>query len=174
MIKSFSMDWKSLVKNIAPTLGAALGSPMGGAATRFLAEKFLGDPSADESQLAEALLAASPGDLQEIRRLDKEFRVEMRKLDVDVFKLETQDRDSARSLASKTSMVPQIILSVLYSIAYGVVLYAFMTGKITVPESQQVLFGSLIGILTGAQVQILNFWFGSSSGSKQKDAIKPV
>jgi len=34
-----------------------------------------------------------------------------------------------------------------------------------------VMFGGLLGVLSTAQIQIMNFWFGSSSGSKQKTAV---
>lgn len=157
------MDWKALVKSIAPTLGAALGGPMGGAATKFLADKFLGDPNATEQDLADVILSASPEKLAEIRKLDNDFKIEMRKLDIDVFKLEVSDKDSARDLA-KVNMWPQIILSALFIGGFFSLTYIEASNPaISLSDYQK-------GILTAAIPMILQFWFGSSMGSKEKTA----
>jgi hypothetical protein len=37
-----------------------------------------------------------------------------------------------------------------------------------VAESINSEFNMVLGVLTAGQVQIMNFWFGSSSGSKDK------
>jgi len=33
-------DWKKVVSTVAPVLGTALGGPLAGAATKFIADKF--------------------------------------------------------------------------------------------------------------------------------------
>jgi hypothetical protein len=165
------MDWKSLVKTIAPVLGTALGGPFGGAATKFLADKFLGDPNASESDVATAILGASPEKLAELKKLDQDFKVKMRELDIDVFKIEVQDRQSARELA-KVNMKPQVILSTLYTVGFFAMLFLFMTGQIAVITELKSEFNIVLGVMTAAQVKIMDFWFGSSSGSKEKDVIK--
>lgn len=162
-------DWRSVVKGVAPALGAALGGPFGGAATKFLAEKFLGNPDANESDLADAIMSASPEKLIEIRKLDAEFKIRMRELDVDVFKVEIDDRKDARSLA-RVNMTPQISLSVVYSLGYFALLYLFMTGQTEVATSLKSEFNIVLGVMTAAQASIMQFWFGSSAGSKSKDS----
>ena len=97
-----------------------------------------------------------------------EFQREMRKLDIDLEKVHADDRSSARQMATSRGVVPQLTLSVIYTVAYGFVLWFFLSGQVIVPLDQKTLFGSLLGVLTAAQIQIMNFWFGSSSGSKQK------
>lgn len=163
------MDWKTLVRNVAPTLGAALGGPFAGAATKFLADKFLGKPEATENEVAEFINAASPEKLVELRKLDNDFKVRMKELDVDVFKLEVQDTQSARELA-KINMWPQVILSILYTGGYFWMLYAFMIGDVGVSMRFKAEFNIVLGVMTAAQVKIMDFWFGSSYGSKIKDA----
>ena len=161
------MDWKDIVKNIAPVVGGTIGGPFGAIGMKFLAGKLLGDENATEADIENAVLNASPELLQKLKLADLEFKKEMAELGFKEAELHVRDRESARDMA-KVNMVPQIIMSAIYTIAYGIVLYNFMIGNINVPEQHQVLFGSLIGILTAAQIQILNFWFGSSSGSKEK------
>lgn len=166
-------DWKSTLSTFAPAIATAFGSPVAGLAVSA-ALKGLGitphaDPEQHEAQLAEAVRGATPEQLMELKKSDHQFRKDMAQLGVDLERIHQADRASAREMMKEKGMAPQLILSVVYTIAYGVVLYCFMAGKIHVPDAQQILFGSLIGILTAAQVQILNFWFGSSSGSKEKD-----
>lgn len=161
------MDWKGIVKTIAPVLGTALGGPLGGAATKFLTGKLLGDEDASEQDLADFVNGASPEQLLHIKQLDQQFEKDMRALDVDVMKLDQADRASARTLA-QNDMRPHIVISAIYTIMYGLVLYMLLDGKVDVPADQMGLVMAVVGILTAAQTQILNFWFGSSAGSKAK------
>lgn len=163
------MNWKDIVKSVAPVLGTALGGPLGGTAVKFIAEKVLGDSSADESTVAEFIASASPDKLLELKALDQDFKIQMKQLDVDVFALEQKDRDSARALF-KINIWPQIVLSALYIVGYFIVLVAVLTGKVAIPESSQSLVNVLIGMLSTAVPMILQFWFGSSMGSKEKTA----
>lgn len=162
-----SFDWKALVGSVAPTLGVALGGPFGGMAGKFIADKL----GVDESGLPDAVENATPETMIQIKKLDTDFELQMKELGITEEQLHGKDRASARDLAKSTSIMPQLVLSVVYTVAYAVVLWAFITGKINVPESAQQQFGIVLGVLTAAQTQILNFWFGSSSGSQQKNKI---
>lgn len=162
------MDWRSLVKTVAPVLGTALGGPLGGAATKFLAGKILGE-DATEADLEEWVAGASPEQLLQLKQLDQQFEKEMRALDVDVMRLDQADRDSARGLA-KNDMRPHIVISGIYTAMYGFALYFLLSGQVQIPPEQNTLAISVMSILTAAQGQIMNFWFGSSSGSKEKTA----
>lgn len=164
-----SWDWKALVKTIAPTLGTALGGPAAGAATKFLADKFLGNPDATEQDLAEAVLSASPEQLAEIRRLDNEFKLEMRRLDIDVYRLDTENTKDARSMAKATTLGPQVILSAVFVVGYFAVLFLLFSGKVQLDDGLQQLGYILLGVMTGELPRIMQFWFGSSQGSKDKD-----
>ena len=159
------MDWKGLVGKVAPILGTALGGPFGGMAGKFLADK-LGVP---EEDLPETIENASPDVMLQIKSLDADFKVKMKELGLKEKELEAEDRANARNLAIQTTIWPQVILSVVYTVAYAAVLWAYISGNVQVPENAQAQFSIVLGVLTAAQAQILNFWFGSSSGSKEKD-----
>ena len=147
---------------------------MAGTAVKVIAKHLLGDENATELQVAQAIASASPDQLAKLRQIDNTFAIEMQKLGVDVIKINAADRESARGLAKSKGMVPQIILSAVYNVGYFIILYQFINsfGTDEIGEWQKGVIGTLIGILTAAIPQINNFWFGSSSGSKEKtDAL---
>lgn len=156
---------KSLLTNVAPLFGSTLGGPMGGVAMKFLADKFT---DGDTGSVEDFLLSANPETLQQLKVAEMEFDKEMKRLDIDLEKVNAGDRASARELAKETGITPQVILSVVYTVGYFGVLFMFMTGQLNVPEAYASMFSGLLGVLSAAQVQIMNFWFGSSSGSKRK------
>lgn len=162
------MNWKDIVKKVAPTLGTAIGGPFGGIAAKFIASKFLGKDDATEDEIADAIIGSSPEQLVKLRELDSQFKLEMRRLGIREDELAVEDRKSARELA-RGNMVPHIVLSAIYTAAYGAVLYAFVTGGVDIAEDTRPELNIVLGVLTAAQTQIMNFWFGSSSGSKHKD-----
>jgi hypothetical protein len=162
-----SIDWKTTLSTVAPVLASALGGPVAGAAINVIAQELLGDATAGEAAIAKAITAASPSDLIKLKVLDQTFEKDMAALGVDLARLEVEDRNSARDMA-KVNMKPQIILSVIYTLGYIGVMAAFIAGVVNIPAETKTEFSMILGVLTAAQVQILNFWFGSSLGSKEK------
>lgn len=156
---------KGLLGTVAPSLGLALGGPMGGVAMKFMADKFTGG---DTGSVEDFLLSANPETLQALKLANIEFKRDMAQLGVDLEEIAAADRRDARDLAREKGSLPQVILSGVYMVGYFMVVFMFMTGKIQVAPAHDVMFGTLLGVLTTAQVQIMNFWFGSSAGSKQK------
>lgn len=161
------MDWKSIVKTVAPALGTALAGPMAGMAIREIGNRWLGSDTAGSKEIEEAVLNATPDQLAELRQIDSDFKVRMRELDIDLEKLEVEDRKSARSLFS-ISVWPQMLLSAVFGIGYFWVLYLFMAHGVAVDDSLRDAFNIILGVLTAAISSILQFWFGSSLGSKEK------
>ena len=108
---------------------------------------------------------------QRARETEAGLKVRFAELAVEEERIHADDRGSARQLAIATGIWPQVILSTLYTIGYFWVLWLYLTGRVAdlMPE-QQAMTTTLVGALTAVQVQILNFWFGSSSGSKDKTA----
>ncbi len=163
------MNWKNIVSNLAPTIATALGGPLAGTATKFLANEFLGNSDANEKDLQAALVGATPEDLAKLREIDNKFALEMSKLDIDVFALEVEDRKSARGLA-KVNMRPQMILSTIFIGGYFVLIFLLFSGEVQITENIKDMANILLGVLTASIPSIMQFWFGSSSGSKEKSA----
>lgn len=155
-------NWKQTLAAVAPTLAAAIGGPLAGAAVNVIGQALLGKEGAfDEAMISQAVLSATPDQLLALKSADGDFRVQMKKLDI-------QDRQSARKLAIDTSIFPQITLSSIYTVGYFWLMFMLISGDVTIPNDISGMVMALIGVMTAAQAQIMNFWFGSSSGSKEK------
>ncbi len=155
-------NWKATLAAVAPALATALGGPLAGAATQVIGSALLGEGrSFDEVMIAEAIIGASPDQLVALKNADNDFKIKVKKLNV-------EDRNSARKLAIDTSIFPQVLLSTIYTVGYFMLMFELISGGITVSPEMAAPFNILLGIMTAAQAQIMNFWFGSSSGSKEK------
>lgn len=89
-------DWKSLLGNVAPLLGTAIGGPFGAlAGTAVKAALGLADGS-DEAALEAAMKRATPEQLLALQNAERQFKLDMEKLNVDVMKIDAEDRNSAR------------------------------------------------------------------------------
>lgn len=160
-------DWKSLVKTVAPVLGTALGGPFGGMATKWLSGQLLGDEDAGEDALAEAIGNANPEMFAKIRALNQDFEKEMARIGLEEKQLVVDDRKNARELF-KVNIWPQIVLSIIYITGYFTILGVVLTGAVEIDPTLQPLVNVLIGVITGTVPMIMQFWFGSSLGSKEK------
>lgn len=167
-------NWKEIVRNIAPALGSAHAGPMASTATHFIAQKFLEKADATEAEIEQAIVTASPEQLSKLKNIDEQFKEQMKQLNINVYDLEYRDmgrdRESARKLL-EINVWPQIILSAVFICGYFVVLALLLTNEESLPSNNSALLGvftTILGVLTAAVPQILNFWFGSSLGSKEK------
>ena len=130
---------KSIVGSIAPTLGAALGGPIGGAAASVIANA-LGCEQ-DERSITKAIQSATPEQLAEIKKAELDFEAKMKELDVDVFKLETQDKQDARKHFSKDWTAKLI----------GIVMVGFFCAYITMIQGSGLFYGvfdNILGLLS--------------------------
>nr|VFJ76237.1 MAG: hypothetical protein BECKFM1743C_GA0114222_109181 [Candidatus Kentron sp. FM]VFJ76368.1 MAG: hypothetical protein BECKFM1743A_GA0114220_109211 [Candidatus Kentron sp. FM]VFK23110.1 MAG: hypothetical protein BECKFM1743B_GA0114221_109021 [Candidatus Kentron sp. FM] len=170
-------DWKKIVRTVAPTLGTALGGPMAGVATKFIADKLLGKSEATESEIEQAIAGGTPEQLAKLKEIDNQFKLEMEKLRIDLGKIQSEDRDSARKLF-QVNVWPQIVLSVLFVGGYFTIVFALFTSTSSgimqaIHDSQFFgVFTTLLGILTAAIPQILGFWFGSSMEIRNKTPVQ--
>jgi hypothetical protein len=74
---------KSILGAIAPTLATAMGGPLGGMAMKMVADR-LGLPDATPEAVDAAVAAATPEQLAEIKKVEADFKVQMKALDVDL------------------------------------------------------------------------------------------
>ena len=175
-------DFSDILKSIAPTLATALGGPLAGMAAKFITDQLGGDDSgADASDIKSVLkkLTSSSEQLGQLKKIEADFKMEMKKLEVDVFALEVQDRGSARELA-KENMWPQIAISFLFlSFYFGLLVYMFsveVSDTANMRKGDNSLMGELqilIGVLTAGIPQILGFWFGGLFQSKRANVEAP-
>lgn len=162
------MDW---LKTIAPTVATVLGGPLAGMAVQAIGSA-LGMSDATGERINEVLQSGNMTGEQvaALKKAELELKAKLAELQIKPEEIAAQDRQSARDLA-KVNMAPQMVLSAIYSVGYFALLYQFATGELVVPLQNRDLLLPLLGVMTAAQVQIMNFWFGSSSGSTAKNAL---
>ena len=147
---------KGLIGAVAPTIGQALGGPLGGAAAQTIASVLGCKP--DEKSIANAVQAATPEQLAEIKKAELDFQVQMKKLDVDVFALEAEDVQHARS-AFKGDWTPKFI---------AVACVLFFGGDIALGTLQEPtanddwIVNLVLGYLGGIVSSIISFYYGAS------------
>lgn len=173
-----SFDWKKTLASVAPALATALGGPLAGMAAG-VAVKALGGEDQGETdnlkQVAAAVASGDPNVFVKLQQAEQEYLLEMEKLDLEHERVHQLDRASARDLAKTTGTGPQVTISALYSAGYFGLVGAMALGYVEVLPSYEDLLREVVILLGGAQLLIINFWFGSSAGSKAKtDALANV
>jgi hypothetical protein len=160
------LDWKSLIKTVAPGLATALGGPLAGMATKAVSDAVLGRPDSSEAELSAALAAGGPEILQKLREADQRFQAEMKKLDIDLEKIAADDRASARQReASVKDRTPAVIATMAFIGFFGILIaLMFVDIKPGAKDALMIMLGALGGIVTS----ITAYYYGSSSGSAQK------
>jgi len=147
---------KGVVGAVAPTLGTALGGPLGGAAASMIADALGCDN--DEKSINKALQSATPDQLAMVKEADLEFDARMKELDVDLFALETKDKQDARSHFSKDWTAKLIgVVMVLFFCSY----IAMIT--VMPPEQNSIeLINLVLGYMGGLVSAVISFYFGAS------------
>jgi len=163
----------NLVRTVAPTLATAVGGPLAGMATRVISEALLGKPDATEAELVEAAKAATPEQLLALKKAEQDFAVRMRELDVDLERIAQADRASAREREVKTGdWTPRLLAASVTIGFFGVLGYMIQHG---LPQHGGEAMLVMLGTLGTAWGAIMNYYFGSSAGSKEKtDAINQM
>jgi hypothetical protein len=179
---SYSIDWKDVVGAVAPTIATALGGPLAGAAVKTLSNVLLGHENGSESDISAAVEKASPDVLAQIKKAEADFQIRMRELEIDVDRIAAADRDSARKRESSTGdfWTPRIIGGLTLG-AFIWAVWAVLSGYVRGLTDPAVvgIIGTLIGYVSAKADQVVSYYFGSSSGSKEKtqamsDALSKV
>jgi hypothetical protein len=148
---------KKLVTTVAPALGSALGSPLGGAAIGMIAEK-LGVPN-NKQAVEKAIRQATPDEMLKLKEADNEFEIKMKELDVDVFRLETEDIQDARKNFSNdwtSKLLGFITLG-------GFMGYIFLVTLQPPEQNSEALINLVLGYLGGLASAVISFYFGASN-----------
>jgi len=161
------MDWKNTLNSIAPTIATALGGPLAGAATKFIGDKLLGNENASEQDISDAILSASSADLAKLKQIDLEFKAEMKKLDVDVFEIESKDKQDARKNHKRSNM--PAILSIGLTVIVCVIV--FLLFWLEPPEGAREVLYMLLGMVLKEWGGSMQYWFGTTRSSSDKTEL---
>lgn len=178
-----SMNWKSVggvVAKLAPTIGAAVGGPLGGAAISSLESALgitkAGDLNARQDAVAGAIGAASPEQLLQLQLAEKDFGAKMAQLgfaDAEALaSLSDSDRASARLRESTLRDSTPHVLALGVTVGFfGLLLFMAMH---EVPATSKDVLNIMIGSLGAGWVAIISYYFGSSTTQAQTATLTAV
>lgn len=113
----------------------------------------------------------------EIRKAEMQYNLENKKLDLEEKQAVLKDVDSARTMASNiqtSANATNLSKNVAAYLALGTVFLTFVLFFVwafaEVTQSQKEIVLYILGVLSAIDTQIFSFYFGSSQGSKDKQA----
>ncbi|SRR6266702_1094032 len=169
MGSSFWDEAKQVLGVVAPTLGSAVGGPLGGMAANLLMSALGVDAGTSAPALATAITNATPDQLLAIKKAEQDFTLALAQLDVSAEQVAAGDRDSARKREEVVKDHTPAILA--YGITLGFfALLTFLTLH-DVPATSHDLLVAMAGVLGTAWVGCIGYYFGTSSGSDRKTEL---
>lgn len=184
------VDWKAIVKTVAPGLATLLGGPLAGGAVTVLAEALLGGSTGsrtgDEIALQQRLAAGlTPEDRAKILQAEAEIKKEIiragireKEIVLETEKVYVGDAAHARDTHKDRTGVMRLgfTITICSYVLVGAVLYGtygLATGSLQadIDPSLAMVLGSVVGaalqfVFMNAS-QAAGFFFGSSQGSRQ-------
>lgn len=156
-----------ILRQIAPTALSALAGPAAPLALAVM-KGVMGDKAMSDGDLESALVAAAgdPSQVVKLKEIEVQLKAQEQATGIRFAELEVEDRQGARHLAIQTSILPQVVLSIVFVVGYFVILGLFFSEQLRVPMNEA--FMVMLGVLTAGVPQVMAFWLGSSSGSKDK------
>jgi hypothetical protein len=162
-------DALGVLTTVAPTLARAVGGPLAGMATTAIISALGLAPGSTDATVSTAVATASPDQLLALKKADNDFKTQMKQLDVDFAKLSSADEADARQRAVATHDSTPAVLA--YALTLGFFgLLALMIFHV-LPTENMAAVNILLGALGTAWMASMNFFFGSTYGSKTKDQM---
>jgi hypothetical protein len=159
-----------LLGQIAPTIATALGGPLAGIAVKTLSNVLLGHENGSEEDVSAAIASASPDQLAALKKIDADFKAHMKELDIDLERIAAGDRDSARQMQVATKdWTPKALAFFITFGFFGALVWILVFG---IPKTGTEVLLMMLGSLSTSWTGVVQFYYGSSAGSKQKtDAL---
>jgi hypothetical protein len=111
------------------------------------------------ASLEKAIATATPEQLMEIKKAEKDFEAKMKELDVDLYKLETQEKQDARKTFSKDWTARIIGIAMVG----GFLGYIFLVTLQPPEQNSEALINLVLGYLGGLASAVISFYFGASN-----------
>lgn len=163
------MDWKSVLGKLAPTVVSATLGPAAGLALEAIGN-LLGISEPTQEKIRDFIESGhlTADHIFELKKLELQYQNDEKERGFKYADLEFKDRDSARKASVEGGtlgklfwfsiwLVTTVLISELIVLRYGI--------PHGVPE---IVVGRILGLLDSIAIQVLNFWFGTSSGSVRK------
>ncbi|MGD9800616.1 MAG: hypothetical protein AB7F91_01335 [Parvularculaceae bacterium] len=160
---------KKAVARTAPKIAEQLGGPLAGAAASTIARVIFGKDAMDEDEIAEVLEKATPEQLLALKRAENEFLIAVREAAVEEARIDAGDRASARERQARLKDWTPSLLGALIIAGFFVTLAAMVARKL--PPGAETEFSIMLGALATMTAAVVNYFFGSSAGSREKTML---
>jgi hypothetical protein len=130
---------------------------MGGMAANVISE-VLGVPNTPKA-IEKAVQEATPEQMLELKKAEQNFELQMKELEIDVFKLEVQDKQDARGKFSKDWTARIMGIATLG----GFLGYIFLVTIQPPEQNSEALINLVLGYLGGLASAVISFYFGASN-----------
>jgi hypothetical protein len=157
-------DLLRLLGSVAPALASVVAGPAGGAAVSAIAKVF------GVADSVEAVTRAVAG--------DPDAALKLARIDLETIRVQHANTENARAMQVAALAQSDVFSKrfTMYLTGFWSLCAAVYIGFITfsiIPESNVRFADTILGFILGTVIAtMLNFWFGSSIGSKEKDARK--
>lgn len=165
---------KKAVSGAAPQIAHALGGPLAGAAVAALSRAIFGADAGnadaiDEDAVARAIEAADPATLMKLRDAEYAFRATLEDARIEELRIAAGDRANARARQAAMDDLTPSILGGLIIAGFFIVLAAMVTRHL--PPGAETEFSIMLGSLATMTAAVVNYFFGSSAGSREKTRL---
>lgn len=165
----FGSQVLNLLGSVAPVLASAIGGPFAGVAVRAICSAIGLPADSKPDAVSAALMTAGPEQLLALKKADNDFATAMKALDVDFAKLSHADAADARQRQVAVHDSTPAIL------AYGLTLGFFGLASLMIfhvlPAENAAPVNIMLGALATGWMASIGYFFGSTYGSKTKDAM---
>ncbi len=162
-----------LLLQYAPDLVGMFAGDKAGTAAGRVADAAKVIFGTDDPKAAQAQIEADP-------KLAEVF-VEQSRTALEVFRLEIQDIQGARAQTLALNQSGSAMawgapaVSILVTLMFAGALYIVLAQPLSLDERQATVANILLGVLGASMTQVINYWLGSSSGSKRSgDAVRTI
>ena len=161
------------VKVVSPVLAGAIGSPVASLAVGLITKYVFGEDqpvNANKDDILMRLKNLTPEIVAQIKQAENEFLKIQNEYNLQISQLQFQDTAGARDMALKSSIKPQLIISIVVILTYLAIFYFISTNLTAEKEINQMMAGTfieLLGVMTTAIPTILSFWFGASKTDQE-------
>ena len=152
---------KNVVGSVAPTIGQALGGPLGGMAMNVVADALGCEPN--QRSVEKAIEQATPEQLIELKNKELEFEAKMKELDVDVFALETADKQDARTHFARDWTAKLIGVTMVFFFCAYIAMITVMPPE----QNSMELINLVLGYMGGLVSAVISFYFGASNSKSE-------
>jgi len=159
--------WKNVLSSIAPTVATILGGPLAGLAVDAIGKAIgIDTPTADKIKASLENGQLSGDHIAALRKAELEVNTRLKELDIDLAKIDAEDRTSARQREMTVRDWIPGVMAVGVSVGFfGVLGWLLNYG---VPDQGGEALLVMLGSLGTAWASIIAYYFGSSAGSAVK------